>query len=134
MRSPEMSRRWRFEPTSGGGATRSAIPLLIRRFLRKAEEGAPSRGHAFQHEEIVRRHGARQGGVMEIHGVLLAIGDGEPVQEINKRGALCFVGLIFVENDPAIAADRGTVLAGCVDDRKLTRRGADELLGRCLRT
>ena len=68
---------------------------------------------------------------MQVTGVLLAIRD-QPVKEIDRGRALRLVGLILVQHEPAVAADRGAVLAGRVDDGELTRRGAGELLrGRC---
>ena len=65
---------------------------------------------------------------MQIAGVLLAVSD-QPVEEIDHRGALRLVPLIFVQHQPAVAADRGTVRTWRVDDRELARRGAGELLG-----
>src|SRR3989442_5391457 len=125
-----MSRRWRLMLARGGGAASATIPLLIRSRLRNAEEGAPSGGDVFQREEIVRRHVAGQGGVVEIDGVLLAFGGGQPVQVVDQGGALCLVRLVFVEDDPAVAADRSAVLAGLVDHRKLALRSSHQRLCR----
>src|SRR5207247_7788219 len=71
--------------------------------------------------------------------VLLALGGGEPVEVVDQGGALRLVSLVFVQDDPAVAANRGAVLAGGVDDGKLARRASDEGLCRrrragCART
>ena len=63
---------------------------------------------------------------MEVDRVLLAFGGGEPVEVVDQGGALRLVGLVFVQDDPAVAADRGAVVAGGVDDGKLARRASDE--------
>src|ERR1700730_19055874 len=104
-----MSRRWRLVPTSGGGATRCAVPMLIRSLRRNGEEGASSGGDGLQRGSIERHHIAGEGGVVQIDRVLLALGCDQPVEEVHQGGALGLVRLVFVDDDPAVAADRGAV-------------------------
>src|ERR1700738_4907178 len=108
-----MSRRRRLVAASGGGATRSAVPMLIGS-LRNAEEGASSGRDGLQRGSIEGHHIAGEGRVVEIDGVLLAPGGDQPVEEVHQGCALGLVGLIFVDDDPAVAADRGAVFAGRV--------------------
>src|SRR6202022_1332693 len=123
-----MSRRWRLVPTSGGGATRSAVPMLIRSLRRNAEEGASSGRDGLQRSNIERHHIAGQGGVVQVDGVLLALRCDQPVKKAHEGRALGLARLVFIDDDPAVAADRGAVLAGRVDDGEIARRRT----GKCL--
>src|SRR5437868_12639438 len=126
--SPEMSRRWRLVATSGAGATRSALPLPIRSLGRDLEERAPPGGDAFQGGDVVRHHIAGELRVVKIHGVLLAVVD-QPVQQVDRRRPLGLVRLVGVYHQPAIAADRGAVLTGRVDNGEVGGRCAEVLTG-----
>src|SRR5438309_152417 len=126
--SPEMSRRWRLVATSSAGATRSAVPLPIRSLGRDLEERAAPGGDPFQGGDVVRHHVARELRIVKIHGVLLAIVD-QPVQQIDCRRPLGLVRLVGVHHQPAIAADRGAVLTGRVDNGEVGGRGTEVLTG-----
>src|ERR1700675_2105911 len=92
------------------------------------EEGAASRSHGLQQIDVVSNDVRRQFRIVDISSVLLAVIH-QPVEKVDQRGALGLFGLVYVEHQPAIAADGGTRLAWGVDDRELRRIDSQELPG-----
>src|ERR1700687_5129852 len=107
MRSPASKRRWRLVATSGVGTTRSAVPRVMATLGGggHVEEGGACRGEGLQRKDVVLDDVGRQLRVVEVDRVLLAIGD-QPVEEVDQRGPLGLVGLVFVGHYPAVSSHR----------------------------